>query len=866
MKPTDARDIPDSILEQMKEFRTHLRQAKLWELLCILGIIPLASIILFLISDRFWDTPAVIRWLLILPTILSWIILPIWVWYRWFYLKQTPRQLGKYLSLFDQSLGDQILSLFDLDVSSASRNNFTATSPALRRAAMAQLAEELKGRNFREVLPPSQLRLGIKILLSLLGVIALASLIIPHACGNTFLRWLNPCSERERFTFVRVNPLPKQMVVAKGESMDLLVSLQADSQILPDQASYHLKSQTQRTISRQDSSFVVTIPALSKEDTLQLRIGDYTHKMRLIPRSRPELDSASAEVTLPAYLNRPSSNEPMRGGTISVPEGSEISLTTISTRELAKAKITPDNLQPKIVGKTMVLDPIVVGKDTLEWSVVWTDVDGLSSSQPVHISVVPYPDKKPEVAVRGNSNNKYILADTAIPLEVEASDDFGIAEVGIAWSGESSLQQQAQGEPSQNANSQHGEISIHKGHSTETSCHDTYVFRASDLGISPQRVVLQAYAKDFYPDRSPVYSEPLVLHILSPENHAEMIRHSIDRLSGSLEELSRSLDSMEDEIKALSQQNAEELRQASVSDKLHRLEQDEITQRRNLQDLIEQGEAIFTEATRNHQIDPEGMKKFMSSLQLLEALPSGSLKLAQQMLGQAASQELDATQRQQSLSQADQAHSNSASQVRNAIANLSKATKDMEAGTFVARLGHLSGMELSIAKSLVDPLQASPGLNLGELPPSDKRNLDTILALQKSTTKDMRWLVEDLGNYKSRNSNPIYSDLYQQMSDADPAKKMEKIQELVSQALPGMAMEHAHRLSLLLDNWSKLLEEEKKKAPEGGGGEGGDASPEEIPQSVFELMLKLMRMIQQQQDIRMRTRAEEQLFRKEVNA
>jgi hypothetical protein len=104
------------------------------------------------------------------------------------------------------------------------------------------------------------------------------------------------------------------------------------------------------------------------------------------------------------------------------------------------------------------------------------------------------------------------------------------------------------------------------------------------------------------------------------------------------------------------------------------------------------------------------------------------------------------------------------------------------------------------------------------------------------------------------------------MSDADPAKKMEKIQELVSQALPGMAMEHAHRLSLLLDNWSKLLEEEKKKAPEGGGGEGGDASPEEIPQSVFELMLKLMRMIQQQQDIRMRTRAEEQLFRKEVNA
>jgi hypothetical protein len=79
-------------------------------------------------------------------------------------------------------------------------------------------------------------------------------------------------------------------------------------------------------------------------------------------------------------------------------------------------------------------------------------------------------------------------------------------------------------------------------------------------------------------------------------------------------------------------------------------------------------------------------------------------------------------------------------------------------------------------------------------------------------------------------------------------------------------MEHAHRLSLLLDNWSKLLEEEKKKAPEGGGGEGGDASPEEIPQSVFELMLKLMRMIQQQQDIRMRTRAEEQLFRKEVNA
>ena len=66
----------------------------------------------------------------------------------------------------------------------------------------------------------------------------------------------------------------------------------------------------------------------------------------------------------------------------------------------------------------------------------------------------------------------------------------------------------------------------------------------------------------------------------------------------------------------------------------------------------------------------------------------------------------------------------------------------------------------------------------------------------------------------------------------------------------------AKKLSEQLSAWAKKLEGDPSGGG-GGGGEGGE-SPEEKD---FEFMLKVMRMVQSEQDIRARTRSLEQLMR-----
>ena len=72
-----------------------------------------------------------------------------------------------------------------------------------------------------------------------------------------------------------------------------------------------------------------------------------------------------------------------------------------------------------------------------------------------------------------------------------------------------------------------------------------------------------------------------------------------------------------------------------------------------------------------------------------------------------------------------------------------------------------------------------------------------------------------------------------------------------------LAREKAELWANKLKEWAKLLEGEQK---EGGGSEGGGDSPPQEDED-FEFMLRVMKMIQQEQDISARTRSLETLRR-----
>jgi hypothetical protein len=61
-----------------------------------------------------------------------------------------------------------------------------------------------------------------------------------------------------------------------------------------------------------------------------------------------------------------------------------------------------------------------------------------------------------------------------------------------------------------------------------------------------------------------------------------------------------------------------------------------------------------------------------------------------------------------------------------------------------------------------------------------------------------------------------------------------------------------------LTEWAKVLDGENDKENGGGEGDGGSPSPEDED---FEFMLRVMKLVQQEQDLRSRTRVLEQLRR-----
>ena len=160
-------------------------------------------------------------------------------------------------------------------------------------------------------------------------------------------------------------------------------------------------------------------------------------------------------------------------------------------------------------------------------------------------------------------------------------------------------------------------------------------------------------------------------------------------------------------------------------------------------------------------------------------------------------------------------------------------------------------------------IQEAQGMTMEELDPSTRREMETIATLQNASTQDIGWILEDLSYYKSRTGERIYSDLYNQMNAFSLRDKLDLVHGNILNAITARSIDESRLYASTLRHWAKLIDDYKKsRRGGGGGGGGGGGSQSSISDAEFEFMLKLIRMIQQEQDIRMRTRAAEQEHRK----
>lgn len=897
--------IPVELSKQLADFQQSLWRIKVTEavLAGVFGLI--ISFLIVFALERLFPIPALARLALLLAgTSLAAVFAPYWV-RRWVYGHRREEQLARLISRKFPKLGDRLLGIVELQDQEESQE---AMSPELRAAAMIHVANQAAKRNMNDALPYSRhkkLALGV-----LMGAAAITFgfSIAPKAGGNALKRWLMPLSDTDHYTFTQfdTDKMPNPLTVPLGEAFSFKVPLKEDSDNRPPtaRARYGQQEWVKAELG-ENGSYQFEFTGQETQDRITIEAGDADHRVWVEPEVRPEVLGFEALVTLPDYLQLDPRNFDIRTGGLTTLEGSKVILKGSFSREISEASARldpqpleetaisesrapieaenpsdfessrteaeeedkkaavenliklpePRDLQLSMDGATVSSEPIDLGRFHASVPFTWTDVKGLDGAGSFRVEIKTSEDQVPTSYIQGIERNLVILAEETLEFDIISEDDFGLREIGLSWVG--SFNKPSDDEPA------NGSLTLKKGSPSSNRLTERAIFSPQTYGIAPQTLILSAYTEDYKTGRGRIFSEPLTIYILTRDEHAQVIKKRFDRVISELEDAARKELNNLDENERLDKNNtAEELQSEEAKEKLAESEQKEAENAEKMKEIAKKMEEIFKDAARNGELDQGTMKEMAEALQNMKELGEEDMPEVEKKLGEAQDQKSTPEKTEKDLKEAIEKQKEALEKMQDTIEKANQANENFEASTFVNRLKKSSADEGSIGNSLNSALTGKLAIvgaapNSDDIDPANQRLLSELSGQQRSVTNDVRWIQEDLERFYARTQKPIHKEVYEDMAKSLIDEKLEKLRERIQ-------MNHTFTSRKLSKNWSDRLMSwaEKLGGPKpdgnGGGGDGGSSGGEEKD---FEFMLKVMRMVQAEQDIRGRTRSLEQMLR-----
>lgn len=863
--------IPQSLRDQLDQFRRRLWRIKVAEAVLAGAFGLLCSYLLVFGLDRVWQTPPLVRLgILLAGTSLFAVFAPYWL-HRWVFGHRREDQLARLIARRFPNLGDRLLGVIELQDQLESTESL---SPRLRAAAMEHVADEAKRRQFDQALPPSRHQRWSLGVLGLIVLAATALTLAPRAGLNSLQRWLMPLSNTPRYTFTKLDQPPKQLVVPFGEAFDLELALAADSEWRPAEGIARLGAQPPVSAKLDAGRYRFEFPGQQSPGTLRFQIGDARHEIAVEPTLRPTADRLTATIAHPDYLGIEPRTTDLRSGALTVVEGSRVTFRFEASRALAHAAIGPARadstaqpapganppppLEPATAlpmstrGATAESPPVTVTGPARTIPFSWTDQLGLAGESGFQVRVEAVPDAAPLVYLQGVERQHVMLAEETIDLEALAEDDFGVKTCGLEWQGEFTRPTDAT--PAK------GELELVKGAPALRRAGKAAAFSPGALGIEPQKLLLRAYAEDYLPGRSRIYSEPITLFILTRDEHAQLLKSQFDRIIGELEDLARRELDQFDENQRLDRLDGKELQDELNRERLRDQQDAEGENAERMRQLAQATEELFKNAARNGEIDKDTMKKLAGALQSMRELGQQDLPGVEQKLGEAGDPRSTEEKTDQDMQQAVERQRAAVEKMQQAIDQANEANRQFEAGTFVNRLKKAASEQDGIAASLIEAFERILGLSRDELDPTDQRRVDSLVGQQSQTASDIRWIQEDLGHFFARTSKEEHRKLLDAMRDSKIDIALDDLRQRLARNESFRSADKSKQWADQLREWAKQLEGAKDAAGGGGGG-GGGPDPENED---FEFMLRVMRLVQQEQDLRGRTRVLEQ-FRRDLD-
>lgn len=617
----DRLKVPDSLQQQLHQFRRRVWSTKMMETICMAIAGWLFAYCVVFALDRFVDTPQAIRLGIFATIVALWASIP-WAFHRWVWKNRKLEQLAKLLRRRDPGIGDQLLGVIELAESDREQNR----SRTLCAAAMQQVAEAAQGRDLCQATPKSHHRLWSIVALGVCGLSIASVALFPAAAMNAWSRVMSPWSSTPRYTFTMINEIPSTVVVAHGEPADLVVELAEGTQWRPVVAKGDIQHHQSIEGSLLDSKYVLPLPPLTTTTQLHLRIGDYMQTVNIEPKLRPELSSLDAKVTLPNYLEV---TEPQirdaRAGSVSAVVGSTVTLQGSASRALAKATLDGNPLS--VNESTFSTSSMEVPLEGKRVAIEWHDADRLAGREPFHLMLQGRIDEQPSVTVEDLPRKSVVLDSEQISFKIFAGDDFGIKRVGIEWQG---LDDQLVSKVA------HGERVLAKGGPDQGALQVQSVFCAKDNNIEPQPIDIRVWVEDYLPERGRIYSMPFTLFVLSPDDHEIYISEQFSKLQKQVHDVHDREMQLYESNKQLREMDPNELGDPENRKRLETQAAAEASNGRRLNQLSKAGEEILRKASRNPEIGVGHLEKIAETLQVLKDIAGNRMPSVEDLLKQAA--------------------------------------------------------------------------------------------------------------------------------------------------------------------------------------------------------------------------------------
>ena len=614
--------LPLRMKTTLELYRKRVWMIKLAEgvLAAVFGLV--LSYLLVFGLDRLGDTPALLRAVILAVGSTGMVILFPLKYHNWVWSHQRLDQVARLLRYKFPQFGDHLLGIVEL----AHADSQKGASRALVEAAMQQVDEELEKRDLSDAVPhPRHRRWAWAAGVPLLAT-AVVMLLLPAAGNNALWRWLMPWREIERYTFAQLEGDAGLRVVPYAEPFEVRVRLKKGSLWRPDSGSARFQNQQPVVAPRDGTLYRFQIPPQTEEGQVALRVGDARRGIPVEPKTRPALRELVAQVDLPAYLQRA---EPMtadvRGGAVALVKGSSAVLQATASRDLETATL---NDRPQQVAGPRVTTERIAVETTSEYRLMWRDCFQLDARQPQIVRVEATLDAAPTIGFNQLENNRVVLSTEVLAFELQASDDFGVQRVGLEWQGIT--------DPVHNPEPSQGEKVVAAGAPDSEALTAAATFSATREQVRPQSLRLRAFAEDYLPDRVRSYSPYVILHVLTPAEHLKWLTDQLAQWADASKEVYDKEIQLHEANKALMELPPEALDDPAQKKKIQNQAAAEKANAAKLSALIDSGEQLVQEATKNEEFDPQQLDALAELLKKLEEIAGEQMPSVAELLAAAA--------------------------------------------------------------------------------------------------------------------------------------------------------------------------------------------------------------------------------------